>query len=55
MVLPIERVGYGPAEVVNAPWKIDGRASAVYRQPPHLGEHTQEILAEFLGRSAGQT
>jgi formyl-CoA transferase len=50
MVLPIERVGYGSAEVVNAPWKIDGRAAAVYRQPPGLGEHTEQILAELHGR-----
>jgi formyl-CoA transferase len=55
MVVAIERVGYGSAEVVNAPWKIDGRASAVYRQPPRLGEHTQEILTELLGRSARPT
>lgn len=55
MVLPIERVGYGTAEVVNTPWKIDGLASAVRRQPPRLGEHTQEILAELHGRPAPQT
>jgi formyl-CoA transferase len=55
LVVPVERVGYGTAEVVNAPWKIDGRVSAVYRQPPRLGEHTQEILAEVLGRPAAQT
>jgi crotonobetainyl-CoA:carnitine CoA-transferase CaiB-like acyl-CoA transferase len=50
MVVPIEREGHGRAEVVNGPWKVDGRSSVVYRQPPRLGEHTEEILAELLTR-----
>lgn len=51
MVLPIERDGYGSAKVVNGPWIVDGCISAVDRQPPRLGEHTEEILAEFLETS----
>ncbi|MGA8209036.1 MAG: CoA transferase [Nocardioidaceae bacterium] len=33
-------------EVVNGPIKIDRCAPAVRRQPPRLGEHTEEVLAE---------
>jgi crotonobetainyl-CoA:carnitine CoA-transferase CaiB-like acyl-CoA transferase len=47
MVVPIEREGHGRAEVVNGPWKVDGGSCAVYRQPPRLGEHTDEVLAEL--------
>ena len=51
MVLPIHRDGAEDVEVVNGPWKVDGHASAVRRQPPRLGEHTEEVMAEL--RSAG--
>ena len=50
-VLPIERHGYGSAKVVNGPWIVDGCISAVDRQQPRLGEHTEEILAELLETS----
>lgn len=55
MVLPIEREGYGASEVVNTPWKVDGRAATVYRQPPCLGEHTDEVMEEILGWGAAGT
>ncbi|MCY7399756.1 MAG: CoA transferase [Nocardioides sp.] len=44
MVLPVHREGHGASEVVNGPWKVDGRASGVYRQPPTIGQHTDEVL-----------
>jgi formyl-CoA transferase len=44
MLLTFERDDTGPARVVNSPWKIDGQAPAVRRPPPHLGEHTGELL-----------
>lgn len=46
MVLPVYREGHGASEVVNGPWKVDGESSSVYRQPPVLGEHTDEVLRE---------
>ncbi len=55
MVLPIHRDGYGESEVVNGPWKVDGRSSAVYRQPPRLGEHTEEVLADLEATDAETT
>jgi crotonobetainyl-CoA:carnitine CoA-transferase CaiB-like acyl-CoA transferase len=46
MVVPVHREGHGTTEVVNGPWKVDGRSGSVYRQPPVLGEHTDEVLRE---------
>lgn len=43
MVLAIERAGHPAAAVVNSPWKVDGAASSVRRQPPRLGEHNAEL------------
>jgi formyl-CoA transferase len=47
MVVAIERDGYDATEVVNTPWKVDGRAPAVRLPPPRLGEHTDEVLADL--------
>ncbi len=44
MLVSVEREGEDPFEVVNSPWKVDGRAPAVRRSPPRLGEHTDEVL-----------
>ena len=47
MVLEFERDDSGPARVVNTPWKIDGHAPSVRLPPPHIGEHSDELLAEI--------
>jgi formyl-CoA transferase len=51
MVVPVQRDGHGATEVVNGPWKVDGDAPVVRRDPPRLGEHTEELLAELADRS----
>ena len=33
--------------IVNTPFKFTGTEAGFYRRPPNLGEHTEEILAEF--------
>lgn len=45
--------GRGGARAVNTPWKVDGRAPAVRRPPPRLGEHTDELLGERPAVGAG--
>lgn len=45
MVLTFEREDSGPARVVNTPWKFDGVAPVVRTPPPHLGQHTVEVIA----------
>jgi len=34
---------------VGAPWKIDGASPPIRRPPPTLGQHTSELLREWLG------
>jgi formyl-CoA transferase len=34
---------------VGAPWKIDGSSAPIRRPPPALGQHTGEVLREWLG------
>ncbi len=48
MLVTFERDDAGPTRVVNSPWKVDGVAASVRRPPPHLGQHTDEVLAERL-------
>ena len=37
----------GPQSVLVPPYMMDGQRLPVRRQPPHLGEHTDEILREL--------
>jgi crotonobetainyl-CoA:carnitine CoA-transferase CaiB-like acyl-CoA transferase len=46
LVLEFDRTDVDGARVVNTPWKIDGVAPTVRRPPPHLGEHTADVLGE---------
>ena len=39
----------GPQAVHAPPYIIDGARAEVRRPPPHLGEHTAEVLGELLG------
>ena len=34
---------------VGAPWQLDGSAPPIRRPPPTLGQHTAEVLHEWLG------
>ncbi|MHA3701228.1 CaiB/BaiF CoA transferase family protein [Jatrophihabitans sp. YIM 134969] len=52
MVVTVHRDGHGDTEVVNGPWKVDGRSSVVRRDPPRLGEHTEEVLADLRATAA---
>jgi formyl-CoA transferase len=48
MVLPIELADGRRTEVANTPWQFDGRNAALVRNPPRLGEHTTEVIAELV-------
>ena len=47
MTLP----GGAKSKVVISPQRIGGARLDVYRNPPALGEHTEEVLAELESRS----
>ena len=36
--------------VPGMPWQSEGRGEPVRRMPPRLGEHTEEVLAEWLNK-----
>ena len=50
MRVEIEHPKAGRINQVGAPWKIDGESSAIRMAPPLLGEHTVEVLHDWLGR-----
>ena len=52
MRLEIEHPTAGRITQVGAPWKIDGRSSPIRLPPPLLGQHTVEVLRNWLGYDA---
>jgi formyl-CoA transferase len=53
MTVEIEHPKSGLITQVGAPWKIDGASSPIRIPPPLLGQHTAEVLREWLGSDAG--
>ena len=54
MRLEIEHPKAGPISQVGAPWKVDGSSSPVRRPPPMLGQHTEEVLREWIDYDASK-
>jgi formyl-CoA transferase len=52
MTVEIEHPKSGLITQVGAPWKIDGASSPIRIPPPLLGQHTAEVLHEWLGSDA---
>lgn len=50
MHVEIEHPTSGRIDQVGAPWKIDGASSPIRMPPPLLGQHTEEVLREWLHR-----
>ena len=49
MRVEIDHPAAGPISQVGAPWKLDGQSSPIRLAPPTLGQHTDEVLGEWLG------
>jgi formyl-CoA transferase len=49
MTVEIEHPKAGRITQVGAPWKIDGASSPIRVPPPLLGQHTAEVLHDWLG------
>ncbi|HKV88041.1 MAG TPA: CoA transferase [Candidatus Dormibacteraeota bacterium] len=49
MRLEIEHPSAGRITQVGAPWKIDAASPSIRRPPPRLGEHTEEVMREWIG------
>jgi len=55
MLVEIEQPGNNrPITIAGAPIKLTGTPSGIYRRPPNIGEHSQEILAEAGIRGAAK-
>ncbi|MHB8587545.1 MAG: CaiB/BaiF CoA transferase family protein [Candidatus Dormibacteraceae bacterium] len=52
MRVEVEHPKSGRISQVSAPWKIDGESSPIRIPPPLLGQHTAEVLREWLGYDA---
>jgi len=52
MRVEIEHPKAGRINQVGAPWKLDGESSAIRLPPPLLGQHTVDVLRDWLGYDA---
>jgi crotonobetainyl-CoA:carnitine CoA-transferase CaiB-like acyl-CoA transferase len=50
MKVEIQHPTSGQITQVGAPWKIDGASSPIRIPPPLLGQHTAEVLSDWLGQ-----
>ena len=50
MRVEVDHPKSGHISQVGAPWKIDGQSSSIRMPPPLLGQHTEEVLREWLPR-----
>jgi formyl-CoA transferase len=53
MLMTLDDPVWGPVQVVGNPVKMSGAPEAEARLPPRLGEHTADVLKEWLGASDG--
>ncbi len=49
MRVEVEHATAGRIVQVGPPWKIDGGSLPIRRPPPRLGQHTDEVLREWIG------
>jgi crotonobetainyl-CoA:carnitine CoA-transferase CaiB-like acyl-CoA transferase len=54
MKVEIQHPKSGLITQVGAPWKIDGDSSPIRIPPPLLGQHTAEVLREWIGSDASE-
>ncbi|HEX7263689.1 MAG TPA: CoA transferase [Candidatus Dormibacteraeota bacterium] len=52
MRVEIEHPEAGRISQAGAPWKLDGQSSPIRLPPPLLGQHTAEVLRDWLGYDA---
>jgi len=53
MVVEVDAHG-NPLKLLNSPIRIEGQSPPLPTPPPDVGEHSEQVLREFLGYDAGQ-
>jgi crotonobetainyl-CoA:carnitine CoA-transferase CaiB-like acyl-CoA transferase len=53
MLVSVQHHDHGPTPQLGCPIKLTGTPANVYRRPPILGEHSDEIRRELVDRRAG--
>ncbi len=53
-VAAVDVPGLGPVPLLAPPIRMDGDAKPQRRRPPRQGEHTNDVLAEWLGLSESE-
>jgi crotonobetainyl-CoA:carnitine CoA-transferase CaiB-like acyl-CoA transferase len=53
LIRPAEHPVSGPIQVVGPPW-MDAEAGSAVRSPPLLGQHTAEVITQWLAWSASE-
>jgi crotonobetainyl-CoA:carnitine CoA-transferase CaiB-like acyl-CoA transferase len=51
MLMPLEEPEFHGFRVLGNPIKLSNHAPRLYRRPPRLGEHTEEVLREIAART----
>ena len=54
MTQRIDHAGMGPLSQLGVPFRFSNCAGDLRRPPPMLGEHTEQVLRELLGRSPAE-
>jgi crotonobetainyl-CoA:carnitine CoA-transferase CaiB-like acyl-CoA transferase len=49
MVVDVTHATVGIYRSLGIPFEMSGTPPDIYRPPPTLGQHTEEVLAEYLG------
>ena len=54
MIIEIDHPSCGPIKMVNTPIKYSESETSIQTPPPTLGQHTDEILREFVGMTTAE-
>jgi succinate--hydroxymethylglutarate CoA-transferase len=54
MITELDHPSCGPVKLVSPPVKFSDTAPTIRTPPPTLGQHTDEVLTNFLGMTSDE-